>query len=85
MGGAAFGTTGPFGKGNGGSEEDDFRFAGNRFSSQPAIPSTYTYFPTSCSCRTGYLAAETLAWDSRELNKSPGPVGSPGVIVQEVN
>jgi len=85
MGGAAFGTTGPFGKGNGGSEEDDFRFAGNRFSSQPEFPSICICFSTSCSWKRGYLAVETLAWNSRELNKSPGLVRSPGVIVQEVS
>lgn len=85
MGRAAFGTTGPFGKGNGGSKEDDFRSAGNRFSSRLAFPSTCISFPTSCSWKTGYLAAETLAWNLRELNKSPGPVRSPGVFVQEVS
>lgn len=44
MGGAAFGTTGPFGKGNGGSKEDDIRFAGKKFSFQPDFPYILFFF-----------------------------------------
>lgn len=38
MGGAAFGTAGPPGKGNGGGEKDDFGFAGERFFFSESVP-----------------------------------------------
>lgn len=39
MGGAAPGTAGPPGEGNGGGEKDDFGFAGERFPLSEGVPS----------------------------------------------
>lgn len=38
MGGAALGAAGPPGKGNGGGQKDDFRFAGERFLFSESVP-----------------------------------------------